>query len=545
MITTLASTVLLRAAVVVAVGLGIAALLRRQSASVRHIVLMASLGALLILPFVASSGPQLAILPRSQAPEFIAPTAGHTGSTQTATSISTDRQPSDYGNALPYAATVLFLIWASGSTLMLLSLAAQVRAAHRLRSIATDLDPALENRVDVLRALYRIDPRISIRLSGQIATPCAIGVTQFTVLLPLEARRWDDRTLAAALTHEVAHGDRLDYVWLCVSRLVLCFYWPNPLVWYAVARAASEREIACDDRTINTGVDRIDYANCLVDLGRLQLTGPRAALGLSDGEGLARRVRSVLNKDTDRTQPRGRMAGIVGAVALAVTLGIGATRLQAPQVPLADLIADLESDSSSVSTRAAWSLGEREDAAAVPALIQSLQNGNEQLRVLSAWALGEIKSAEALDVLYASLSDESFRVREMAVLAIGETGISSSIPYLESAAAEAALHPAIAWALGELPGTQARAARASIARSGVHDPDVFAGTLPVQTDVSDARVMSNLLHADAGQRVDAAAQAGHRKLVEALPSLVALLEDSVPRVRAAAIWALDEINTSR
>jgi HEAT repeat protein len=143
----------------------------------------------------------------------------------------------------------------------------------------------------------------------------------------------------------------------------------------------------------------------------------------------------------------------------------------------------------------------------------------------------------------------------MAALALGEIGDPVGVEPLRAAAAQ---HPdllgPVRWVLGEIGGAPLVRRSGLLGEGVIPDPDVWAGrftaagasargasleTLPV------ARLIDELRAPVVPQRAAAALALGRAGDERAVDPVLDALRDSSPEVRAAAVWALDEINPSR
>ena len=93
------------------------------------------------------------------------------------------------------------------------------------------------------------------------------GVLKPAIILPASAEQWDEATLRCALTHELEHVARWDFLTHCLSRMVCAAYWFHPLVWAAWRRLRLEAERACDDAVLRED-DAEDYASLLVSIAQ-------------------------------------------------------------------------------------------------------------------------------------------------------------------------------------------------------------------------------------------------------------------------------------
>lgn len=174
-------------------------------------------------------------------------------------------------------------------------------------------------------------------------TPMAWGVLRPTVYLPAEAEEWSEDRLTAVLTHELAHLERRDPLTQWLVQLVCSIYWFNPLVWLAAWRVYVERERACDDVVVSSGMPPDRYAEHL-----LRVASGFEKRGLASVAGLAvaspTRLQGRVNALLDGATNRGRLTpGMFAALLLA---------LVSVCVPLAMLHANGTEDAPPVAEQA-------------------------------------------------------------------------------------------------------------------------------------------------------------------------------------------------
>ncbi len=218
---------------------------------------------------------------------------------------------------------LLCALWATGAALLLARLAwgrfqvaALARSAHRVldsrRTLARQLCAAIGVRRPV-RLLESSDPVL----------PMTWGVLQPTVLLPDSSRSWSQERLSLVLLHELAHVRRLDALTQLFAQLACALYWFHPLVWLASRRMRSLREYACDDHVLSAGRRPSEYAGELLDMVRA--LGPRtrlaaATLPMAQRNELQERLMAILDPHVRRggfSRWRGTLAGLaVAAVVL-------------------------------------------------------------------------------------------------------------------------------------------------------------------------------------------------------------------------------------
>lgn len=239
-------------------------LLRNRSAGVRHWVWTLAMAAALVLPLSSGRGPELLlpVLPAAGAVETGVPetAGGWVGDSELGTPLTSEPLASkDHGFGLAWWA---FGLWLCGGILLLLRFSAgSVRAFRVLRRARpTSVESWLGSRGDwTLRGNRSID----LRISNEIEIPATLGL-RGAVLMPESSWEWPSEQRWMALLHETTHVRRRDYVSHVVGRLARIVHWPNPLAWFAERRLLFEREAACDDAVLCTGVDRFEYGSHLL-----------------------------------------------------------------------------------------------------------------------------------------------------------------------------------------------------------------------------------------------------------------------------------------
>jgi beta-lactamase regulating signal transducer with metallopeptidase domain len=585
----LAIDVLLKATIILAIA-GLATwCLRKASAAVRHAVWSVALGSLLALPLLSASLPAWRLesvyvsvseeagltggdaLRDGGSAENGVPVAlrtseesralvGKDPSADPRTAGAVQAGSGERGSAGPSAARIVLLIWAVGVLVLLGRLAFD---ALRVRGIArrakgcgsTDVCALAEE----LALRLGIRRRIRVLVSEEVAVPLTWGVWIPAVILPKAMASWSMERKRIVLLHELAHVARWDYAVLLMVELVCAVYWFNPLVWLAARLNALERERACDDQALHLGVRSDVYAVHLFEIAHAQIAGraPRGAFAMAQPSSLARRFHSILARGLDRAPISQRQLVSASLTALAVAFPLASIEIWGA-VQEGDAVAmrvqQLQDDDPIVRRYAAWALGELENTRGVRPLIERLEDADADVRLVAAWALGEIKDYMAIQPLIERLEDEDPLVREIAALSLGEIEHPAAVTaLLEALQQHRELRGPVIWALGEIGGREANAARAAVfaewGRAPWDNDEVWTGRLGSDAARPLARELSALIAAlrddDSRMRRSAAEWLGIRGDERAVDPLLDTLRDPQPPVRAMAIWALDEINPSR
>lgn len=323
----------LKAALLAGAALALAALLRRQSAAVRHWILTVGVVCIAALPLLAFVVPSWHIPVAAPAPPPRADV--HTGPVVAITIMPQDGAAAETAAAQAGPSSLLprlpAFVWVSGvmlSGLMLVVGLVRLRAIGRTATRVVDRR-WLELLDDHARAAGVRRP-VALLESGDPALLVTWGFTRPKIVLPLVARGWDDERRRVVLTHELAHIRRGDWVVQIFAHAVLALNWFNPIVWLACRRLQRESEHACDDAVLGAGVDATDYASHLVELART-LTRHRSVLpapAMARPSTLEGRIAAMLNAGLNR-RPLSRSGRIAtAAMLLSLTVSLASIAAQ-------------------------------------------------------------------------------------------------------------------------------------------------------------------------------------------------------------------------
>lgn len=375
-----------------------ALILRRDSAATRHLVWLLAIVAMLAVPVLSAMLPQWRVLPQwagispqplvaDLSPPSIVGSAERTGElpqivqpNEVERSSATANQPAVHHPAAanqPAAKPAdsqpawvisesagwnwihaLPLVWATGFFVLILRLLAARWILDRLRSESKPLSPAtvmgssapdakathdaLVTAVDTACRQLGIARPVTLLIHPDKTIPVVWGMLRCHLLLPVAARSWSGEQLRSVLLHELAHIRRRDTLAQLLTQLACALYWFNPLVWFAAWRLGVERERACDDLVLASGVRPSAYARHLLEVVT-QLSPAHwtqsCGLAMARKSSLEGRLTAVLSGSRNR---RGLTRMLVAAaVVLAAAVAI----------PLAMLRA-MEPDQSKIETAA-------------------------------------------------------------------------------------------------------------------------------------------------------------------------------------------------
>ena len=338
----------LRSSVPLAVALVACVLLRRRSAALRHSVLTAGFAAAVAVLPLSVVVPSWTIAlpvqvapapwPGTAAPESAQPGAGVDVPAMSAQGavLEQARTVSPAATPTPVTGNVFLLVWlcgvALGSGLLMLGIVRLVRLTRAARPVVD----GLWHRV----ALDLADRSRIRRPVTLLATPaCDVlatwGVFRPRVLLPSQARTWNEDRARVALSHELAHIRRWDWPIQVGADLFRTVFWFNPLIWLLCAGLRRESEHACDDAVLGAGVPAGAYASELVAIARA--CRPHAspwvpAVPMARPSTLEGRITAMLDTRLNRQAPSWGAMGLIAAALAAIALPIASFELSAQGV---------------------------------------------------------------------------------------------------------------------------------------------------------------------------------------------------------------------
>jgi beta-lactamase regulating signal transducer with metallopeptidase domain len=316
-------SILGKATIILVIGLTIVMLSRRARASVRHLLLAATLAAVLALPLIVWAVPEVIIgVPASQASEStdLRPAAPPVALTAPPITILPSRATESASWSLPSWMTIFRTVWLAGALLLLAQLAVDLRRLYRTRREGL-LWMESSELMQWLSSESGIRRKVEVLLHEGIPGPLTCGIWRPAILLPDEACEWNEADLRRALVHELEHVRRGDWAIQLAARATCIFYWFHPLVWMAFLRLSLEAECAADDAVVRSS-DHTEYAEQLVSLaGRLSKARTQPALGMANRSDLSARVSALL----DASQRRGRAGRRPTAIALIVACLVALT----------------------------------------------------------------------------------------------------------------------------------------------------------------------------------------------------------------------------
>lgn len=333
----------LRMTLITVIGASVLVLLRRASASTRHLVAMATLLCVVALPLATVVLPRvrLPILPAARpsisdaypTPRWTERASTPPASVREIAPASPEARVGLGMNAPLLAVLVSAFVAAALLAHVLLSLFAAWSTVRRARRIE---DPLL--RDDLRAASERLGTArdMDLRESPSLTVPVVWGFAHPVLLLPVEARLWTREQLRVVFLHEAAHVARRDWVSLLFARVTTSLLWFHPLVWMLARTARQECERSCDDLVLASGERATEYAEHLLAIVR-SLRRPPALAGMAlpfaQRSNLENRLASILRVQQVRRSISRSQFALTIATAVLLLVGTAAVQVVAAQRP--------------------------------------------------------------------------------------------------------------------------------------------------------------------------------------------------------------------
>jgi len=215
---------------------------------------------------------------------------------------------------------ILFCIWLCGFAANCLSWWRRWRRMHAVLRTAT---PAPIH-------LRQCGARIRMLCAAGRQEPGVFGIFDPVLLLPEGiAEHLTAPQLQAILAHELCHIRRRDNLAAAVHMIVECLFWFHPVVWWLERRLLEERERACDEDVLASGIDPQDYCDGIVNVCRHFLVAPLVCVAGVTGGAFRRRIEGIMSYDATVALSIARKLLLAGAgvFAIAPPILIGVLRL--------------------------------------------------------------------------------------------------------------------------------------------------------------------------------------------------------------------------
>jgi bla regulator protein BlaR1 len=322
-----ALSLIAKATVITAFAMVAGWLARHRRAAVRHLIFVAAFAALALLPAATAVIPAVPV--RLPAMPAIVDTAPATPLNRTVETLETlmfaAGGPSvSRGSSRTWPVlsmfTLLPTVWLAGVICCLVPVVLGLCQIRRVRRHGLPWRDAQTLTNDLARNAGFCRP-IDVMVHEAIVGPMTCGVVRPAIVFPLDVRTWREADVRRALTHELEHVRRSDWVGLCLARAICAVYWFHPLVWIANRQLCVNAERACDDAVLRNS-HAFGYADQLVTLAERSLAQTRRPLlAMANRGDLSTRVHAVLNTSQQRG-PAGVWARLTVTIAAVASVAL-------------------------------------------------------------------------------------------------------------------------------------------------------------------------------------------------------------------------------
>jgi beta-lactamase regulating signal transducer with metallopeptidase domain len=238
----------------------------------------------------------------------------------------------------PFWKLALATLWLIGLAWMLARIAwATLMLSLSVRRMKRVDDAKILSLLQRCRHELNVLRELQVLAAPTIAAPALMGFFKPRLLLPPAVIEcFDADELRHILLHELAHLKRHDVAINWLASILQAVHWFNPVIWLALARLRSDRELAADELVLSlTAADappRDAYGNTLVKLLQTLSTPTTSQRGrsmtLSGTVGILERAHPMRRRITMIARFNGGNAKrwtLAAAACMLVLLGIGLT----------------------------------------------------------------------------------------------------------------------------------------------------------------------------------------------------------------------------
>jgi uncharacterized protein (TIGR03435 family) len=329
------ASIAIKTTVILALGLGALRLRRQSRAALRHLLLLAVLATVFVLPIAALVLPVFAVPLPDRVPLMAAATASESQSGVALMPLpdaAVTRSVTHSSGRMSITQLVL-MVEGLGATLAVFPLIAGLWQTRRLR-LAARRWPRGQTRIERLASGAGIRRHVDVLVHDDLPGPVTCGVWRPVLLFPADAARWDGNDFEHAAIHELEHVRRNDWATDCFARLVCALYWFHPLAWMTWRRLRLESERAADDAVARER-EATAYADLLVTFAQRLAAGERNyVIAMANRRELPTRIRALLDESRPRGRAGRRCIATTALVAAGVVLGIAPLGI-ATDVPIA------------------------------------------------------------------------------------------------------------------------------------------------------------------------------------------------------------------
>ena len=178
---------------------------------------------------------------------------------------------------------------------------------------------------------------IPVKESDSRMEPGLVGVWRPVLLMPEGiVEHLTPEEPAAVVAHELCHQRRGDNLTAALHMVVEAVFWFHPLVWWIGSRLIEERERACDEGVVASGVIPQVYAESVLKVCKFYLQSPLACAAGVSGSNLSNRMESIMSDKVAAplSAPKKILLAVFAAAVITTPVAAGAvTAAASAQAP--------------------------------------------------------------------------------------------------------------------------------------------------------------------------------------------------------------------
>jgi TonB family protein len=145
----------------------------------------------------------------------------------------------------------------------------------RLRALRRQGVPIEDGTYDEMQ--QRLGTRADLRAVAGLPQPVTFGLRRPVVLLPESLEASAESIRRAAVTHELVHVQRRDWLFVIVEEALRAIFWFHPAIWWITARIRLTREEFTDHLAVLASGSRRSYMEALLAFADAGRVGPAPA----------------------------------------------------------------------------------------------------------------------------------------------------------------------------------------------------------------------------------------------------------------------------
>ena len=243
---------------------------------------------------------------------------------------------SNIQHVLPY----IVMLWWVGIIALLIKLTINLWQVRQLaRANHLPVSKEVMDLFERVKQRLNINKMIQLVQTKEILVPSVIGHLKPIILLPIGLiNGLSNDQVEAILLHELSHIKRHDFLVNIIQSIVEVLYFFNPFMWIISKAIRDEREHACDDTAISSGISAPVYAQTLAGVFNYAIKRQQFAMSFASKNKLTlKRIQRIMKNQSNNNNKL--LATMLFVIAITLSMYYGA-QSHAPGQDMSDMVAD-------------------------------------------------------------------------------------------------------------------------------------------------------------------------------------------------------------